>query len=349
MPALRFAVVGCGVIGRVHAAAIASLAPHARFVLAVDEDLRHAEALAQRYDVKATDSVADALNRDDIDAVAVCTPSGTHADLAIVAMRSGKHAVVEKPLDVTVDAARRVAAVQRQTGRTLTVISQHRFDPASQAVHEAIRGGRLGRLTSGVASVAWWRDQSYYDSAGWRGTWALDGGGAVMNQGIHTIDLLLWMLGTPVELFAYVDLLAHERIEVEDTAAAAIRFASGALGTIHCTTAAHPGLTARLQIHGDRGSAAIDNNELSYLYLNGNQPGPPSLDPTPARSTAADPAALEAAAHAAQYRDFVAAVRDRREPLVTVADSIRSVGVISAIYQSARTRQPVDLQGLPFA
>jgi len=348
---MRFALIGCGVIGRQHANTIAALGPRAELVLVVDEVAEAGRRLASAHGAEAT----EALSRPDIDAVAVCTPSGLHADLAVAALGADKHVVVEKPLDVSLEAVRRVAAAERSAERAVTVISQHRFDRASQIVHEAVRDGRFGRITSGVASVAWWRSQGYYDSGDWRGTWALDGGGALMNQGIHTIDLLVWMLGRPVEVFAWADCLAHRGIEVEDTAIATVRFAGGALGVIHGTTAAYPGLTARLQVHGDRGSAVIDNDDLAYFHAaeadaaapaygaagDDNQAAhllPPDTD-GPATAAGADPAALSDA-HADQYRDFLDAVEEGRPPLVTVAEAGRTLAVVCAIYESARTGRP---------
>ncbi len=354
---MRMAVIGCGVIGREHAATIARLAPDARLVVAVDEIPERARDLAAVHGVDATASVAEALARPDVDAVAVCTPSGTHAELAVAALEAGKHVVVEKPLDVTVEAALRVADAERRSGRTVTVISQHRFDPASAVVHQAVRDGRFGRLTSGTASIAWWRSQGYYDSGDWRGTWKLDGGGALMNQGVHTIDLLVWMLGRPVEVFAWTGCLAHEGIEVEDTAAATIRFAGGALGVVHGTTAAYPGTTARLQIHGDRGSAVIDDDRLAYFHAADESEGAASAygggdtnqarlllpdDGRSAPSAGSDPAALSNA-HGRQYRDFLSAVAEGRPPLVTVAEATTTLRVVRAIYESAQSGRPIPV------
>ena len=350
----RFALIGCGVIGQTHAKSIAALGNRAQLVLTVDELADRAEKLAANYGAEHTTSVPEALARDDVDAVAVCTPSGLHADAAVAALDAGKHVVVEKPIDVTVEAALRVHAAEQRSGKTVTVISQHRFDPSSQLVHRAIGDGRLGRITSGVASIAWWRGQDYYDSGDWRGTWQLDGGGALMNQGIHTIDLLVWMLGEPVDVFAYTGCLAHRSIEVEDTAAVTIRFASGALGIVHGTTAAYPGLTARLQVHGDRGSAIIDNDALTYFHAadgagqapsygadgDGNQAELVLPNNGPAVAAGSDPAALSDA-HADQYRDFIEAITQRRAPLVTVAEASRTLAVIRAIYESARSGAPV--------
>lgn len=354
---MRMAVIGCGVIGREHAATITALDPDCRLVLTVDVIPERARELAATHGVEATGSLAEALARPDIDAVAVCTPSGTHADLTVAALEAGKHVVVEKPLDVSVAAALRVAEAERRSDRTVTVISQHRFDPASRLVHQAVGEGRLGRLTSGNASIAWWRSQGYYDSGDWRGTWALDGGGALMNQGVHTIDLLVWMLGRPVEVFAWTRCLAHEGIEVEDTAVATVRFASGALGVVHGTTAAYPGLTARLQVHGDRGSAVIDDDRLAYFHSGSDATGEAAAygagddanqaalladDGRPATTAGADPAALSKA-HSLQYRDFLGAVAEGRPPVVTVAEATRTLRVVCAIYESARTGRPVSL------
>lgn len=352
---MRFAIIGAGVIGAFHATSIGTLGPHTRLALVADEIPERAQKLAQVHGAEHTRSVDDVFTRDDIDAIAVCTPSGTHSALATRALNAGKHVVVEKPIDVTLPAAAAIARAEARGSARATVISQHRFDPASRLVHRAVHDGQFGRITSGLADIAWWRSQEYYDSGTWRGTWAMDGGGALMNQGIHTIDLLVWMLGEPVEVYARTARLAHQRIEVEDTAVATIAFAGGALGIVHGTTAAYPGLTARLQIHGDRGSAIIDADRLEYFHaasvdadapdygVGGDANQAPALLPAPAATAAgADPAALSDA-HAAQYRDFVEAINTGRPPLVTVADATRTLAVVLAIYESARTGRPASL------
>jgi predicted dehydrogenase len=351
-PQMKFAIVGAGTIGELHAQTIAELSG-AEVGAVVDARLDRAQDLAGRHQARALSDISQALSMPDIDAVAICTPSGDHADLAVAALQAGRHVVVEKPLDVSLAAARRVAVAERGSRRRVTVISQHRFDPSSQMVWQALSSRRLGRVTSGVASIAWWRSQAYYDSAGWRGTWAMDGGGALMNQGIHTIDLLVWFLGKPVEVFAWAGLLAHERIEVEDTAVATIRFASGALGVIHGTTSAYPGLNARLQVHGDRGSAIIDDDELVYFHAardgdNIADVGAGSPDnqvaavlPTQVSSAGPRTAGLAPTSHTAQYQDFLSSVANDHPPLVTVAEATRTLAVIAAIYESADLGRPV--------
>src|SRR5215218_5133354 len=267
---LRFGILGCGVIGPHHARAIAGL-QSAELVAVADVVPELAEKLAGEYGCSPYPSLEEMLSSVDLDAICVCTPSGMHVEDAITALEAGKDVVIEKPVDVTLKAADRLLEVQRATGGKVAVVSQHRFDAATQAVHEAVGRGEFGRLTSGSAEVRWWRSQSYYDSGGWRGTWELDGGGVLINQAIHSIDLLQWLMGPVVEVTAYTGLLAHERIEVEDTAVTILTFSGGALGTIVATTAAYPGLTTTIAVHGDKGSAIIDNDDLKYFHTAGEK------------------------------------------------------------------------------
>ncbi|MDX3659950.1 Gfo/Idh/MocA family oxidoreductase [Streptomyces sp. ID05-26A] len=310
MGGLRFALVGAGAIGEVHARLINA---SAELAVVVDSSLERAERIAAEFGGTPMTSLDDAFEH--VDAVSVCLPSGAHADTTVRALQAGKHVVVEKPIDVTLKAADRIIAVERASGRTVAVISQRRFQAEPAAAHRAISQGALGRITSGIAESTLWRPQEYYDAKPWRGTWALDGGGALMNQGVHAVDLLLWLMGEPVEVLARSACLAHERIEVEDTVAAVVTFASGALGTITATTAAHPGLPVRVAVHGDRGSVVIG-----------------------------DDGSVEDA-HLAQYHDFLAAARDGRPPLVGTEDGRRALAVVLAVYESARTGTPVALNG----
>ena len=273
----------------------------------------------------------------------VATPSGTHADIIVPALEAGKHVLVEKPIEVSLEAADRIIEAERRTGNVVAVVSQHRFDAATERVVEAVRAGRLGRLTSAIASCAWWRPQSYYDGGAWRGTRELDGGGAVMNQGIHVVDLLLAVMGEPVQVFARTRLLAHEGVEVEDTAVATVEFAGGALGVLHATTAAFPGLESSLRIHGDQGSAVILDNELVYLGTGH------VVDERPDEVGDAVSAGGLGPAHVAQLRDLVALVRAREagdataRPRVGTADGRRALALVLAMYESARSGQPVRL------
>ena len=343
---MRFAVIGAGAIGRIHARLIASMPERAELVAIVDVDQDRAGALAAKTGGEPMSDLRAACAREDVDAVSICLPSGDHADAAVLALRAGKHVLLEKPIDITLPAADRIIAVERETGLTVGVISQRRFQRAPAFVHEAIAAGRLGRITSGVAESAFWRSQEYYDSGGWRGTRARDGGGALMNQGIHAVDLLVWMMGEPVGVQASSGLLAHERIDVEDTVAATVRFASGAIGSILATTSAYPGMSVRISVHGDRGSAVIEREELSYFHtVDGEKPGDdaehnqafPLGGPTGSRSIDE--------AHRDQYLDFIDAVRQGNRPMIGTSDARRALELVLGVYESARTGRPVALNG----
>jgi UDP-N-acetyl-2-amino-2-deoxyglucuronate dehydrogenase len=330
---LGVAIVGCGIIGRNHADAI-QLHPGLRVTALVDPVLPASETLAAHI---ATGSeaparyptLAGALAESNVDLVAICTPSGLHSGAAEEAMAAGKHVLIEKPLEVSLPAARRLAELAVEAGsrgQVCSVVSQRRFEPVMAATAQSIVDGRLGRITSAVATVPWWRTQDYYDSAQWRGTWAFDGGGAVMNQGVHTVDLLVWLLGAPVEVFARTARLAHERIEVEDVAVATIRFASGALAVFHATTGAYPGLPVRLQVHGTLGSAVVDGDGLSFF--------PDTGESVPAENDFV-------AGHLRQYADVVTAIEERRPAGITVHDGLIALAVVKAIDLSATLGAPV--------
>ncbi len=358
---MRLAIAGCGIIGDFHAG-VADSIDALEVVALIDPVASQREKVAGKHGIDPAlgfDSLTDALAATRIDAVAVCTPSGYHADVAVEALEAGCHVVVEKPIDVDLVAAGRIAKAAEQAGRVVTVISQHRFDPGNVALHDAVVAGRLGTITSGTASVPWWRSQKYYDSGDWRGTWELDGGGAVMNQGVHTVDLLVWFLGEPVEVFAWAGTLAHERIEVEDVLTAVVKFDNGALATIHATTAANPGAGVRVSVHGDGGTAALENDELVWFVSavdadGGDRPGNTAdaevgsiTDEAIAGSAvagwaASDPTAL-GSAHALQYADFLDAVATGRPPKVGIADATRALRLIRGMYTSAQSGSPVKL------
>ena len=335
---MRFAVIGAGAIGTVHARLINALGDEATLVAVVDQDLERGRKLAEQYGTEPYASAAEAYAAEDIDAVGICVPSALHADVAIEALEAGKHVIVEKPVDITLEAADRLIAAQRASGLTVSVVSQRRFQPPVAQIREAIDSGTLGRVTSGIAESAFFRPQSYYDGDDWRGTLAVDGGGALMNQGIHALDLLVWMLGRPVRVSAQTGRLAHEGIEVEDLAGASIVFESGAIGLMLASTAAYPGRPVRLTIHGDQGTAILDDETLAYFAsANGEAPDAPTL------AGPEDWGEIELA-HLAQYRDFVVAVRDGRPPAITLEAGRRSLATVLAVYESARTGRPVELE-----
>jgi predicted dehydrogenase len=243
--------------------------------------------------------------------------------------------------------------VQRESGVKLAVISQHRFDHAAKHVYDLAQRGAFGRMVLGNAQIPWWRSQQYYESGAWRGTWELDGG-VLMNQGIHAIDLLQWVMGPVRTIYAQTATLAHQ-MQTEDVAVAVVRFANGALGALAGTTGAYPGMGSRVELYGDRGSAVIADDRLASLYLDTEsaQVGPygvsgahragAAMSQADLPSAAQDPAAIGIASHVAQIADMVAAIRDDRPPLVDGEAGRRPVEIVLGVYESARTRQEVTL------
>ena len=347
---LRFGIVGCGVIGPVHAEAIAIL-PDAQLVSVVDINPRQAQKLASQYGARPYTQLQEMLDSEPVDVVIICAPSGLHGELACQVMRSGRHVIVEKPMEITREAMDEMLRVQQATGVKLAVISQHRFDQASLQVRELIEEKAFGRLVLGNAIVPWWRSQQYYDSGDWRGTWKLDGGGVLMNQSIHSIDLLQWLMGPVKSIFGYTDTLVHH-METEDVAVAVLRFASGSLGTIAATTGAYPGVTTRIEIFGDQGSAVIENDRLSYLHLaRDDTQSISSYGVAPQErkqheesgSASQNPAALSASSHALQIADMMRAIREDGTPIVDGYAARLPIEIILSIYESARLQKEVTL------
>jgi UDP-N-acetyl-2-amino-2-deoxyglucuronate dehydrogenase len=344
-----FGIVGAGVISLVHAEAIASI-PDARLSAVTDVEPQRAKSLAAAHGCAAEPDLDALLARDDVAIVSVCVPSGLHAEVGIRAAAAGKHLVVEKPVDVSLDAADRLISAARAAGVRLTVISQHRFDPGLVELRALLSDGQLGRLVLGEASTKWYRSQDYYDSAAWRGTWALDGG-SLMNQGIHYLDLLLWCMGPVAEVTALFSTQTHQ-MEAEDAALAVLRFASGAVGTVVASTAVFPGFAQRLEISGTGGTVVIEDGEVTRRELSadsaapgvrGSQTGRGGAQP----AAAATPAGLDIASHAAQISDLLDAIEEGREPSVTGEDGRAALEVVCAVYESARDSRAVRLPLVP--
>lgn len=356
---MRFAIVGCGAIAMTHAHAIARLDGEASLVACCDEVPGRAARFASRFGVEAM-TLDNVLADRRVEAVAVCTPSGLHAAVGVPALSAGKHVLVEKPMDVTLEACDALLAAQAAYGATLGVVSQRRFDAAARRVKEAVADGCLGRVVLTECQVAWFRTQEYYDSGDWRGTWGLDGGGCLMNQGLHSVDLLRWICGPVDSVYAQARTATHERIEVEDTLCATLVFRSGALGTLLAATSAYPGRPARIAVHGTAGGAVIEGDALSLLAP---IEGPPVPHEAPNKhallvSTGGTKAATQAAreatgaqntdedwtdGHVRQLRDFVRAARRGSPPLIDGLEGRRAVELVLAIYESAAAGEVVRL------
>lgn len=346
---LGFAVVGCGMIARFHARALAEV-PGAKLVALVSRHEANARTVAEAVENPCAiySDLKPALARRDVDVVIVTTPSGAHLEPAVAAAEAGKHVVVEKPLEITLERCDRIIDACDRRRVKLCTIFPSRFGDANQTLKSAVETGRFGRLTLGETTCKWWRPQSYYDEGGWKGTKSLDGGGAMMNQAIHNVDLLTWMLGPVTHIAGFTATLAHDRIEVEDTAVACLRFANGALGVIQAATSVHPGLPKTIAIHGDRGTAVIEQDDVLQWQFNPETPEDKAVKERFAQKTGAsggssNPAAISHLGHTRQLADFVRAIEAGAEPSVNGREGRKAVEIILGIYRSTEMGRVVEL------
>lgn len=330
-------VVGLGIIGSQHVERLADPAIPARLVGVHDADGAVTVDFARAHGVPGCTNLQDLLAQDGLDAVIIAVPSGLHRDLTIAALEAGKHVLLEKPIEVNVAAADEILRASRKAGTVLSVASQRRFADANGFIKRLLEAGGLGRVTSATVEVPLWRTQAYYDSAGWRGTWAMDGGGALMNQGVHLVDLALWLLGDVEELYAHTGQLAHERIEVEDTVTITARLRSGALLTFLATTAAHAPPPIRMAIMGDRGSVVTLDEQITHFAT---VDGPQDVEFAPREGEEARHSEVEHQQRL-QLLDFLAALRGEKPPLVTAEQARNALAFIEAVYESGRTGRPV--------
>ena len=346
---IGFAIVGCGVIAPMHEKAIRAQ-PDAELIAVMDIDPEIAKQRGAEFGVPFYTDLDALFARDDVQVVDVCVPSGLHAEIGVKAALAGKHVICEKPIDISLAAADRLTAACKEAGVKLQVISQHRFSNAMQQLKEAVDAGKFGRLVMGNASIFWYRAQSYYDSGGWRGTWELDGGGALMNQGVHWVDQLRWIMGPVKSVSAKMGMLAHERIEVEDAVVAVVEFENGAIGSIIGTTDAYPGYTTRLEIVGTEGSAIIEDGNIRAWNLKseggevgayGRAKSEKEAEAAKATNTqgggAGDPAAIGWGGHAYQVRDMMNAIREDHETANPGTEARNPLELILGVYQSALT------------
>jgi predicted dehydrogenase len=346
---LGFAIVGCGMIARFHARALAEV-PQAKLVALVSRNPANGRSLADAVGVHCDiySDLAPVLDRRDVHVVIVSTPSGAHLEPAVAAANAGKHVVVEKPLEITLERCDRIIEACDRNHVQLCTIFPSRCGNANMVLKSLVDGGRLGRLTLGETTCKWWRPQSYYDEGGWKGTKALDGGGALMNQAIHNVDLLSWLMGPVTHVSGFTATLAHERIEVEDTAVACLRFASGALGVIQATTSVHPGYPKTIAIHGDRGTVVIEQEDVLRWDLTPETEWDRAMKEQFAQKTGAsggssNPAAISHVGHARQLTNFVWAIETGNEPMVDGREGRKAVEIILAIYRSAAMGRVVQL------
>lgn len=341
MKKLHIGIVGGGNIAPLHALAIQAL-PEAQLMAVATQNAERGKAFAEKYGGVWYADYAELLQQPDVDAVAICTPHDLHAPMTIAAAQAGKHVLCEKPMARTTAECDAMIDACDRAGVTLGVVFQSRFEPLSLQFRRLIDEGTLGRILWSSANTIWYRSDDYYRSGSWRGTWAHEGGGVLINQAIHAIDLMLWLTGIPDRVTAQTRTLSHA-IEVEDGAIATLEYADNRLGLIQATTAAYPGYAERLEVYGTRGSAIYHKGE-GRLEWHLNDPREDHVLEANISSGAANPMDITAAGHAAVFQDFAEAIHQGRRPAIDGAEGRRSVEVVEAIYQAARSRQTVTLR-----
>jgi predicted dehydrogenase len=338
----RFGIIGSGMIAPVHLEAIRAL-PDAQVTGVMDHGSGRGTEIAPELDPTGSDDLDVFLARVDIDIVTVATPSGLHHEAALKAAEAGKHCIVEKPMDIRLDRIDEMIAAHDRAGTYLGGIFNTRYSEAAQLLKRTADAGRFGGLTFASAVGPWWRDQSYYDASDWKGTWALDGGGALMNQGIHSIDLLQWLVDSPVvSVSGGIATLAHENVEVEDTGVASLVFENGTLGTIACTTSMWPGHFRTITVAGTDGTAVLGDTNLLFWRFRDETPEDEAirrryLGLPGAGIGASDPSAgLDCEGHRAVFAEFLAALDSDGPPPIDGREARKAVSIILAIYASAR-------------
>ncbi len=341
---IGFALLGTGMIAHVHARAVQAIG--ARLVAVCSRQMARGEAFAAEFGCAAYEDLAAMLALPEVDVLVISTPSGAHLEAAVAAARAGKHVLCEKPLDVTLERIDAMIEAHNKAGTTLGCTFQIRYAPALEPLRVALREGRFGKITSAGVYVPWWRSDEYYHDSSWRGTQALDGGGALMNQGIHMVDLLCDLLPPVRTVCGMTASIGHDGLETEDVACAALRFEGGALGMIYGCTAAWPGYPKRLEISGTRGSAVFLDDRLTVFDFADPRPDDQrTVNAVPSTvHGASDPtAALTHELHAACFRDFVCAIEKRMPFRIDGAAARRSVATVLAIYESARTGRHINV------
>ena len=326
-------ILGCGNVAAIHAEAIRCV-PALKLVSVCSRSRESAERLATKHDVPFHTDLEDFFSDTALQAVTICTPSGTHGELGSAAALMEKHVLAEKPIEVTLEKTDSLIAACERAGVRLGVSLQSRYLDAPRILKEAVQQGRLGTLIMASAYVKWYRSDEYYAAARWRGTLALDGGGALINQSIHTIDLLRWIAGPVAQVSAFTARLLHPQIEGEDTVVASLRFKNGALGVVEAATSVYPGFKRRLELTGTEGTVILDGDNITTWALKDGSANPlPST--TDVSNGSANPMAIDCEGHRRVMEDFAAAILENRAPRVDGREGRQSLELVLAIYRSA--------------
>jgi len=342
-----FGIAGCGMIAGFSAKAISEM-EGGRLVATFSRTQANAKKVAEPYGAAWFTDYEKFLKQDGLEIVNVTSPSGAHLEYALPAIEAGKNVIIEKPIEITLERIDRILEAAAKKGVMVAGVFPSRFNEAAQTLKQAIDQGRFGDLTVGDMYQKWYRTQEYYDEGGWKGTKALDGGGALMNQSIHGVDLIQWFMGEVDTVVGFAEALAHERIEVEDTAVAILRYKNGAMGVIEGTTSIYPGFQRRIEISGFHGSVVMEGSAFTTWDFEEERPEDEETKkkfaPRPTKlGGVADPSAISHIGHQRQFEDFVRALDTGSQPSVSGAEARKAVEIILAIYKSSEEGRPVKL------
>ena len=336
----QIALIGLGMAVTPHAKSLIDLADRAEVAYAISPSQQRREAFATRFAFALGDRLEPVLSDNRVEIAAVLTPPNTHLEIVKQLARAGKHILLEKPLEVSGERAELLVQACRDAGVSLGVVLQHRFKPAAERLSAIVTAGGLGQIVNCSTSIRLWRPQSYYDEPG-RGTLARDGGGALLTQGIHTLDLMLSLAGPVTEVCGYATTSVLHRMEAEDLVSAAVRFANGAVGIIEATTAAYPGGPERIELIGTRGTASLAGTALSVKYHDGR--GEEVAADASAGGTGADPMAFPHAYHLSVWRDFLDALEQKRSPRVSGDEALKVQRLIEALIAAAASDRKLSI------
>ncbi len=338
---LKIGIVGCGTIADIHAQAIVQ-SEKLELVSVFSRTEDKARTMGEKYEVSWHTEWEAFISDSKLDAVSICTPSGNHLDYGEKTATSGKHVIVEKPIEVTLERAKRLIRVCEENHVKLAVIYQSRFVPEIQALKRKLDEQAIGKLFMGDAHIKWFRGQDYYDSGAWRGTIALDGGGVLINQAIHPIDLLQWFMGDVASIYGKTGTLTHERLEGEDNAVAVISYKSGALGVIEGSTSIQPAQPRRIELHGKNGTIVLNGDDVKIMNADvmetddQENKGEASGASSPLAGFSVDP-------HRFQLESIADAISEGKEPPVSGWESLKSLAIVLAIYESSKLDIPINM------
>ncbi len=338
---LNVGIIGCGTIARIHAQAI-SQSKYLRLISVFSRTEKNAKVMGEEFGVNWYTDWGKFISETNLDAVSICTPNGNHLDYGELAAKSGKHVIVEKPIEITIKRAKRLIAVCKDNNVALAVIYQSRFISEINSLKEKLDANIIGDFFMGDAYIKWFRGQDYYDSGEWRGSFALDGGGVLINQAIHTIDLLQWFMGDVESICGQIDTLTHDRLEGEDNAVAIVKYKSGAMGVIQGSTSIQPAQARRIEIHGNKGTVIIDGDDVRILKeddqgtIMNKKKGKSSGASSPLAGFSIDP-------HRHQFEAIASAISNGEEPPVSGRESLKSLAIVMAIYESSKSNQSINM------